>query len=160
MSSIETQTSLLRRLKACYGRKRRQEKAKALNRQFKEDPGRVYATINKTVADDPDNDCSKYIAPAKSDLENGVSGMFISAVEAAGLLESTMAGARDWKRKSGVAKRDRKGNPEVRPTLIARQVETVDKWHEHEPKTVEEKNDITILYDMPIQTDRDFCKPP
>ena len=33
---------------------------------------------------------------------------------------------------------------------------TVDKWYKHEPKTVEEKNDITILYDMPIHTDREI----
>ena len=32
-------------------------------------------------------------------------------------------------------------------------VDTVDKWYEHDPKTVAEKYDITILYDMPIQTD-------
>ena len=29
-------------------------------------------------------------------------------------------------------------------------VQTADKWYEHNPKTVEEKDDITILYDMPI----------
>ena len=33
---------------------------------------------------------------------------------------------------------------------------TVDKWYKHEPKTVEEKNDITILYEMPIHTDREI----
>ena len=33
-------------------------------------------------------------------------------------------------------------------------VDTVDKWYEHDPKTVAEKDDITILCDMPIQTDR------
>ena len=31
---------------------------------------------------------------------------------------------------------------------------TVDKWYKHETKTVEEKNDITILYGIPIHTDR------
>ena len=33
---------------------------------------------------------------------------------------------------------------------------TVDKWYKYEPKTVEEKNNTTILYDnvMPIHTDR------
>ena len=35
-------------------------------------------------------------------------------------------------------------------------VYTVDKWYKYEPKTVEEKNNTTILYDnvMPIHTDR------
>ena len=33
-------------------------------------------------------------------------------------------------------------------------VDAVDKWYEHDPKTVVEKDDNTILYDMPIQTDR------
>ena len=33
-------------------------------------------------------------------------------------------------------------------------VDTVDKWYEHEPKTVVERDNITILYDMPIHTDR------
>ena len=33
-------------------------------------------------------------------------------------------------------------------------MDTVDKWYEHDPKTVVEKDDITILYDMSIQTDR------
>ena len=45
----------------------------------------MYATINKIVADDPGNDCPKYRAPAKSDLENGVSSMFHSVAEAEGL---------------------------------------------------------------------------
>ena len=33
---------------------------------------------------------------------------------------------------------------------------TVDKWYKHEPKTVEEKNDITILHDMFNHTDREI----
>jgi len=32
------------------------------------------------------------------------------------------------------------------------------KWYENEPLTVSEKDDITILWDMPIQTDRDNKK--
>ena len=35
-------------------------------------------------------------------------------------------------------------------------VHTVDKWYKHEPKMVEQKNDITILYDMSIHTDREI----
>lgn len=33
---------------------------------------------------------------------------------------------------------------------------TVDKWYKHEPKTVEEKDDITILHDMFNHTDREM----
>jgi len=29
-----------------------------------------------------------------------------------------------------------------------------DRWYEHEPTTVTEKNIVTILWDMPIDTDR------
>ena len=36
------------------------------------------------------------------------------------------------------------------------EVQMADKWYEHDPNTVEEKDDITILYDMPIHTDREI----
>ena len=55
VSYIEKQKSLLRKLKVIFGRKRRQEEAKVLNRQFKEDPGRVYATITMMAEEDLDN---------------------------------------------------------------------------------------------------------
>ena len=32
--------------------------------------------------------------------------------------------------------------------------EVKEKWYENEPKTVTEKNNVTILWDMPIHTDR------
>ena len=35
-------------------------------------------------------------------------------------------------------------------------IKTADKWYEHEPPTVTENNDITILWDMPIHTDREI----
>ena len=35
-------------------------------------------------------------------------------------------------------------------------VQTADKWYEYDPKTVEEKNNIAILYEMPIHTDREI----
>lgn len=35
-------------------------------------------------------------------------------------------------------------------------MQTADKWHEHDAKTVEQKDDITILCDMPIHTDREI----
>jgi len=33
-------------------------------------------------------------------------------------------------------------------------IEVKDRWYEHEPPTVTDKNNITILRDMPIHTDR------
>ena len=35
-------------------------------------------------------------------------------------------------------------------------INTKSKWYEHEPQTVSEKDDITIFWDMPIQTDREI----
>ena len=33
-------------------------------------------------------------------------------------------------------------------------IKTSEKWYSHEPKTVTENEDVTILWDMPIHTDR------
>ncbi|XP_078357225.1 uncharacterized protein LOC144642106 [Oculina patagonica] len=33
-------------------------------------------------------------------------------------------------------------------------IETSEKWYDHEPETVTENEDVTILWDMPIHTDR------
>lgn len=38
----------------------------------------------------------------------------------------------------------------------AHQIKTNDKWYEHQPKTVTENDDVTILWDMPIHTDREI----
>ena len=35
-------------------------------------------------------------------------------------------------------------------------IKTADKWYEHQPNTVTENDEITILWDMPIQTDREI----
>ena len=35
-------------------------------------------------------------------------------------------------------------------------IKVTDKCYEHEPKTVAENNEATILWDMPIQTDREI----
>ena len=35
-------------------------------------------------------------------------------------------------------------------------IDTNVKWYDHEPQTVAEKDNITILWDMPIQTDREI----
>ena len=35
-------------------------------------------------------------------------------------------------------------------------IKVTDKYYEHEPKTVTENNEATILWDMPIQTDREI----
>ena len=33
-------------------------------------------------------------------------------------------------------------------------IEVKERWYEHEPKTVNENDSVTILWDMPIHTDR------
>ena len=33
-------------------------------------------------------------------------------------------------------------------------IKTSEKWYDHEPETVTENEDVTILWDMPIHTDR------
>ena len=35
-------------------------------------------------------------------------------------------------------------------------IETTDKWYDHEPKTVTESDEVTFLWDMPIHTDREI----
>ena len=36
------------------------------------------------------------------------------------------------------------------------QLPTAEKWYEHQPQTVTENNNITVLWDMPINTDREI----
>ena len=33
-------------------------------------------------------------------------------------------------------------------------IEVKERWYEHDPKTITEKDSVTILWDMPIHTDR------
>ena len=35
-------------------------------------------------------------------------------------------------------------------------VECSDKWHEHSPKSVEENEEVKLLWDFTIQTDREI----
>ena len=84
VSYIEKQKSLLRKLKVSFGRKRRQMEAKVLNRQFKEDPGRVYATITMMAEEDPDNARPKYKAARNEDQTSASKGVFSDIVEAEG----------------------------------------------------------------------------
>ena len=84
VSYIEKQKSLLRKLKVSFGRKRRQEEAKVLNRQFKEDPGRVYATITIMAEEDPDNARPKYKVARNEDQTSASKGVFSDIVEAEG----------------------------------------------------------------------------
>ncbi|KAK2568094.1 hypothetical protein P5673_008026 [Acropora cervicornis] len=84
VSYIEKQKSLLRKLKVSFGRKRRQEEAKVLNRQFKEDPGRVYATITMMAEEDPDNARPKYKVARNEDQTSASKGVFSDIVEAEG----------------------------------------------------------------------------
>ncbi|KAK2570691.1 hypothetical protein P5673_004379 [Acropora cervicornis] len=84
VSYIEKQKSLLRKLKVSFGRKRRQEEAKVLSRQFKEDPGRVYATITMMAEEDPDNARPKYKVARNEDQTSASKGVFSDIVEAEG----------------------------------------------------------------------------
>ena len=84
VSYIEKQKSLLRKLKVSFGRKRRQEEAKVLNHQFKEDPGRVYATITMMAEEDPDNARPKYKVARNEDQTSASKGVFSDIVEAEG----------------------------------------------------------------------------
>ena len=68
---IEKQKFRLRKPKAAFGRKKRQEEAKSLNDQFRTDPGRVYARINQIVAEDPDNAHPKYKAASPTVEQSG-----------------------------------------------------------------------------------------
>ena len=78
------QKSLLRKLKVSFGRKRRQEEAKVLNRQFKEDPCRVYATTTMMAEEDPDNARLKYKVARNEDQTSASKGVFSDTVEAEG----------------------------------------------------------------------------
>ncbi|KAK2549053.1 hypothetical protein P5673_030549 [Acropora cervicornis] len=82
LSYIEKQKSLLRKLKVSFGRKRRQEEAKVPNRQFKEGPGRVYATITMMAEEDPDN--AQYKVARNEDQTSASKGVFSDIVEAEG----------------------------------------------------------------------------
>ena len=84
VSYIEKQKSLLRKLKVSFGRKKRQEDANVLNRQFKEDPGRVYATITVMAEEDPDNTRPKYKV-ARNEVQTSASkDVFSEIFEAEG----------------------------------------------------------------------------
>ena len=76
VSYIEKQKSLLTKLKVSFGSKRRKEEAKVLNCQFKEDPGRVYATITVLAEEDPDNTRKNYKVARNEDQTSTSKGVF------------------------------------------------------------------------------------
>ncbi|PFX17665.1 hypothetical protein AWC38_SpisGene17993 [Stylophora pistillata] len=83
VSCIERQKSVLRKLKASFGRRKRLEEAKELNRRFTEDPGRVYTTITKIVAEEPDTARPKYKKECE-DQDTANKGVFSDITEAEG----------------------------------------------------------------------------
>ena len=89
VSFTEKQKSLLRKLKVSFGRKWRQEEGKVLNRQFKEDPSRLYATITTMAAEDPDNARPKYKVARKEDQASTSKGASSDIVEAEGFGENS-----------------------------------------------------------------------
>ena len=36
------------------------------------------------------------------------------------------------------------------------EIEKTEKWYEHQPTTITENSEVTILWDMPVQTDREI----
>ena len=72
------------KLKVIFGRKRKQEEAKVLNRQFKDDPGRVFATITTMASEDPDNARPKHKVARNEDQASASKGVFSDIVEAEG----------------------------------------------------------------------------
>ena len=86
---IEKQKFRLRKLKAAFGRKKRQEEVKSLNDQFRTEPGWVYARINQIVAEDPDNAHPKYKAASPAvEQSGGGKNMFEDIGEAEGFWRS------------------------------------------------------------------------
>ena len=82
---IEKQKFRLRKLKAAFGRKKRQEEVKSLNDQFRTEPEWVYARINEIVAEDPDNAHPKYKAASPAvEQSGGGKNMFEDIGEAEG----------------------------------------------------------------------------
>ena len=91
ITNIEKQKFRLRKLKAAFGRKKRQEEVKSLNDQFlfRTDPGWVYACINQIVAEDPDNAHPKYKAASPAvEQSGGGKNMFEDIGEAEGFWRS------------------------------------------------------------------------
>ena len=79
----------MRKLKAAFGRKKRQEEVKCLNDQFRRDPGWVYARINQIAAEDPDNAHPNYKAASPVvEQSGGGKNMFEDIGEAEGFWRS------------------------------------------------------------------------
>ena len=57
---MERQKCALRKLKRPFGRKKKNEEARVINQQFKDDAGRVYANMKEMLAKNEDCDRSKY----------------------------------------------------------------------------------------------------
>ncbi|PFX15634.1 hypothetical protein AWC38_SpisGene20142 [Stylophora pistillata] len=82
VSYIEGQKSVLRKLKASFGGRKRQEEPEELNSKFTEEcPGCVYTTITKIAAEEPGNARSKYKKECE-DQDRVNKGVFSDITEA------------------------------------------------------------------------------
>ena len=66
---MESQKFALRKLKRVFCRRKKNEEARVLNQQFKDDAGRVYANMRKMLAKDENCNRSKYEGVSRNTLE-------------------------------------------------------------------------------------------
>ena len=69
VSYMEKQKFALRKLKRVFCRRKKNEEARVLNQQFKDDAGRVYANMRKMLAKDENCDRPKYEGVSRNTLE-------------------------------------------------------------------------------------------
>ena len=70
---MEKKKSLLRKLKKGFCRRKKQEEARSLNRQFRQEPNRVYINVADILSKDELNQRSKYNDPSNT-TQNEESG--------------------------------------------------------------------------------------
>ena len=132
VSYIEKQKPLLRGLKVSFGRKRRQEEAKVLNRQSKEDPGREFATITMMAKEDPDNARPKYKV-ARNEVQT-------SASKGANIVEAEGIWRRLWEER-GTGDENAEWLKEIELTISQRVLSpTVGAW------TLETNEAVKVRY--------------
>ena len=59
--------SALKKLKKGFSKKKKQEESRIANRDFKLDPGQVYANMNEMLEKDEDNERPKYKTPSQEE---------------------------------------------------------------------------------------------
>ena len=85
----------LRKLKKAFGRKKKNEEARVINKQFKDDAGRVYANMREILAKTEDCDRPKYEGVSVNTSEEERE-RFGSIEEASSFLERTVRRRGVW----------------------------------------------------------------